>query len=135
MTDRANTLGPMPPPPYGNEEAVIEEHHDIVGPSRVSDHNGESNRDEYVQNLEAEVQGMRERIAELESLQSHQLPVSIPPVANVQSIPPTYSIPPVLTRPMGTSISQPQAANPFHSTNPFLNTTPFRTIPQSEPKQ
>src|ERR687885_403794 len=100
MTDRENPLGPMPPPPYNEEQ------HDRVGPSGALDHNGESNRSEYVLNLEAEVQGMRERIAELEGLRSQ-------PVQSVmQPTPPAITMPPPATRPIGASSSQPPITNP-----------------------
>ena len=123
MTDQQNSLGPMPPPPDGDNRAVIEGQHDNVGPSRVLDHDGESNRSEYVLNLEAEIQGMRERIAELESLQPQQNQ------SVVQPNQPIFSTPPPIVRPTGVSVSQPQFTNQFHSTNPFVNATPFNTIP------
>src|SRR5919199_2277809 len=102
MTDQQNSLGPMPPPPDGDNRAVIEEQHDNVGPSRVLDHDGESNRSEYVLNLEAEVQGMRERIAELESLQPQHNQSVVHPTQ------PINTMPPPIVRPIGVSASQPQ---------------------------
>ena len=129
MTDQQNSLGPMPPPPQGIEEVVLEEQHENVGPSRVLDHNGESNQSDYVRNLEAEVQGMRERIAELESNQLQQNQSVVHPTE------PIYSMPPPIVRPVGVSVSLPQFTNQVHSTNPFANATPFNTVPRSEPKQ
>ena len=107
MTDQQNSLGPMPPPPTGIEGVVHEEQQENVGPSRVLDHNGESNRSEYVQNLEAEVQGMRERNAELESLLPQNQSV-------VNPIQPVFTMPPPMVRPIGASVSQPQVTNQLY---------------------
>src|SRR5919199_267385 len=135
MADQADSLGPMPPPPQGDDQNVHETQQHRAGPSGVFEHNGESNREEYVHNLEAENQGMRERIAELETMYSQQHPVSVPPTVSVPPVQPIYSMPPPMIRPVGTSTSQPQFVYPYNTANPSMNFLPFQVYPQAEPKK
>src|SRR5919202_1233660 len=135
MADQADSLGPMPPPPQNDNQNANESQHHGVGLSVAFDRNGESNREEYVQNLEAENQGMRERIAELETMYSQQHPVSVPPTVSIPPVQPIYSMPPPIVRPIGTSTSQPQFVFPFNTTNPTANAFPFFVYPQAETKK
>src|SRR5919199_3739263 len=99
----------MPPPPQNENE---DDQQNRVSPSGALDYNGESNRSEYVLNLEAEVQGMRERIAELEGLRSQ------PVQSVIQPTPPAFPMPPPASRPIGPSSSQPPLVNPLNTANP-----------------